>query len=172
MKLMESPWNILNLKRRLRLSKAHKEMFQSSTSDFLIRREVCTWASHQKLVYRNFISIPLQKDQELFFSYWDQGMDTAPPLVKRCIETHRKYLGEKYILLDNSTISDWVDIPIEIKQKRSQMSTTHFSDILRLLLLEKYGGTWIDATVYLTGKPELLPDLNFFVSQGKEIQDY
>ena len=125
-------WNCINLKRRVIISRAHKEMIESSTIDFLLRKEIATWVSKQRLLKRNFLSNLPQENQTLFFSYWDQGVDLAPPIVKRCIETHQKFLGEKYILLDKSTISKYVDIPIEIKQKRSQMSTTHFSDILRL----------------------------------------
>ena len=56
----------------------------------------------------------------------------------------------------------WIDIPEVIKLKRSQMSAVHFSDVLRLLLLRKYGGVWIDATVLLTGKPEWFPNEEFF----------
>jgi hypothetical protein len=49
-----------------------------------------------------------------------------------------------------------------MKLKRSQMSAVHFCDVLRLLLLRKYGGVWIDATVLLTGTPEWFPDEEFF----------
>ena len=44
------------------------------------------------------------------------------------------------------------------------MSNTHFSDLLRLELLIKYGGTWIDASVLITKYNEKLfkNDLFFF----------
>ena len=37
---------------------------------------------------------------------------------------------------------------IEQKYREGKISRAHFSDLLRLALLTKYGGVWIDATVY------------------------
>jgi hypothetical protein len=50
------------------------------------------------------------------------------------------------------------------------MSKTHFSDLLRLELLIKYGGTWIDATVLMTKYNEKFfrKDLFLFQSIGKK----
>ena len=44
------------------------------------------------------------------------------------------------------------------------MSPTHFSDLLRLELLIKYGGTWVDASVLITKytKDYFNKDLFFF----------
>ena len=36
------------------------------------------------------------------------------------------------------------------KHKNNIIDNTHFSDLLRLELLIKYGGTWIDASVLIT----------------------
>jgi len=154
--------HLTNKKRQLALARIHEEMLESSDSDFLIRKEIASWVASQELIKEDFTLDPVPDDGWFAFSYWDSGIEIAPPIVKCCVETHQKYFGDRYVLIDATTISDWVDIPIEIKQKRPQMSTTHYSDILRLLILQKYGGIWIDATVYLTGKPELFPDRDFF----------
>lgn len=54
-------------------------------------------------------------------------------------------------------MKEYVDIPPIIRKKLDSgiISYTHFSDILRLLLLTTYGGTWMDATIYQTAP---LPD--------------
>jgi hypothetical protein len=42
------------------------------------------------------------------------------------------------------------------------MSTVHFCDVIRLLLLSEHGGIWIDCTVLITGKPREYSNLDFF----------
>ena len=44
------------------------------------------------------------------------------------------------------------------------ISNTHLSDLLRLELLIRYGGLWIDSTTYMTGTiPAYINDSDFFV---------
>ena len=85
---------------------------------------------------------------------WLQGLETAPLLVQRCVESIRKYAnGMEVVVLTDKNISKYVDIPSYIydKLKRGCMGRTHFSDILRLHLLSQYGGVWIDSTMLMTG---------------------
>ena len=50
------------------------------------------------------------------------------------------------------------------KWKEGVISNTHLSDLLRLELLIRYGGLWIDSTTYMTGTiPAYIDDSNFFV---------
>ncbi len=84
---------------------------------------------------------------------WLQGEEKAPELVKRCIQSVRENTqGRPHVLLTQENLSEYLDVPPYIlnKYKQGKFSTTHFSDIIRLLLLEQYGGSWIDATVMLT----------------------
>ena len=84
--------------------------------------------------------------------YWEQGINNAPPIVQACIQSIRKFAGDEVILLDKDNVSKYVVFPKCIQQRidRNQMSQAAFSDVLRFTLLEHFGGTWIDATVYLT----------------------
>ena len=53
------------------------------------------------------------------------------------------------------------------KYKAGIISTAHFADLLRILLLINYGGIWMDATVLLTQKiPQILLDSDLFVFQS------
>ena len=72
-----------------------------------------------------------------------------------CINSQRKEYAGRYIFLDDKCIEDWIELPEMIKLKRPAMSTTHYSDIVRLLLLREHGGTWIDSTVFVTKKLEV-----------------
>ncbi len=93
---------------------------------------------------------------------WFQGIESAPALVQRCYESLQKNLTDKeIILLTLDNIFQYVDFPEHItrKWKKGIITNTHFSDLLRLELLIKHGGTWIDATVFCTGGD--IPDYMF-----------
>ena len=85
---------------------------------------------------------------------WLQGMEQAPLLVKRCYASLQKNLpGKKLVVVTEANLSEYVEIPgyIMEKWKKGIISNAHFSDILRLELLIRHGGYWIDSTVYCTG---------------------
>lgn len=91
---------------------------------------------------------------------WLQGIAQAPGLVKLCIHSIKRALAEKerICLLDETNLSRYIELPNYIVQKwqRGDISNAHFADLIRLRLLNVYGGVWIDATVYFTGNQ--LPD--------------
>lgn len=83
--------------------------------------------------------------------FWAQGYDQMPPLVKYCVGQIDKMKGDyQLVVLDKNSFKEYVDIPEIILRKLSdgKLTLTHFSDILRFALLEKYGGWWMDATIY------------------------
>lgn len=87
---------------------------------------------------------------------WLQGMENAPLLVQVCYASLcRNLIGREVILLKEDNIRDYVCLPdfIEEKHRKGLIPLPHFTDLLRLELLIKYGGTWIDATVLCTGRP-------------------
>jgi hypothetical protein len=101
---------------------------------------------------------------------WLQGIENAPVLVQRCFESLNKYLTDREIIvITDKNYSDYVEFPEHIKKKFESgvVTRTHFSDLLRLELLVKYGGTWIDATVLCTGSniPEYILNSELFVYQ-------
>ena len=91
---------------------------------------------------------------------WFQGMDKAPRVVKKCFKSLEDNLTDKEIILitfDN--IHDYVKFPDYIMKKwrSGQIRDTHMTDLLRLELLIRYGGMWIDATVLCTKKVDDIP---------------
>lgn len=85
------------------------------------------------------------------WQYWAQGYEQAPAIVQRCISSVKFHTADRqYILLNEHNIHEYVQIPSFITNKIHSMSQTQFSDVLRLYLLAIHGGTWIDATIYMT----------------------
>ena len=82
---------------------------------------------------------------------WWSGEEDAPQLVRQCIWSIRKNAGSRPVhLITERTYSDYLDIPPCILDKVSSgaMCLANFSDYLRVSLLERYGGLWLDATIF------------------------
>lgn len=85
---------------------------------------------------------------------WWQGEDQAPDIVKKCIDSIRKNAnGREVIIITETNYTNYVNFPawIEAKRKKGIISRTHYSDLLRLELLAKHGGMWVDSTFFCTG---------------------
>ena len=86
---------------------------------------------------------------------WWQGEENAPLIVKRCIQSIRDGAGDRTVtLITEENFRDYVDIPdwLYEKYQAGLITRTNLSDLLRLSLLARYGGMWIDATFFCTEK--------------------
>jgi hypothetical protein len=97
---------------------------------------------------------------------WLQGIETAPPVVQQCVRSIKShYTNEEVILLDGANISQYINVPdyITKKWRAGRISHTHYSDVVRMRLLAKYGGVWMDATTFLLDKlPEYISHADLF----------
>ena len=98
---------------------------------------------------------------------WLQGYENAPEIVKACINSMYKWLiGYKIEIINKENIFNYIDLPQHIIEKweKGIISDTLFSDFIRLNVLYKYGGIWIDATVFFTGPlPQYINNSDFFM---------
>lgn len=86
---------------------------------------------------------------KVIWTYWYQGYDNAPPVVKPCIEQW-KHLNPNWELrfIDKDNIKDYTD-DLGIKASAlNKIPLAVSSDLFKLQLLIKYGGVWADATTY------------------------
>lgn len=109
--------------------------------------------------------------QKIIWQYWGQGVNdqNQPEIVKASFKSVDINKGDYLIVrLDDENIKKYLDIPDFVYEKKGKNNFKHvfFSDLLRLALLDAYGGVWIDATVLLTDKisPDIL-NCEFFVFQ-------
>lgn len=81
---------------------------------------------------------------------WFQGFDTAPELVKQCVISWKYYNPDwTIVLLDSTTLIQYIDIETYIpNMNQKNINKTAMSDIIRCLLLNLYGGVWVDATTF------------------------
>ena len=82
---------------------------------------------------------------------WWQGIDKAPDIVKICIQSIRKNIGDRnLIILDESNFRDYTNIDPKYEKllKEKVISKTQFSDLLRLNLLYNRGGYGLTQRIF------------------------
>lgn len=119
---------------------------------------------------KEYETLPHERCNKVWFC-WYQGLDNAPLVVRKCYQSLKDNLIDREIIvITEENYLDYVDFPDFIieKYKKGIISKTHFSDLLRLQLLIRYGGTWIDSTVYCSGGniPQYMLDSNLFLFQN------
>jgi len=84
------------------------------------------------------------------WSYWDKGFDQLSSFRKRCVRTWFDLNpGWHFLLLDASSVWDYLEVG-DLPRQWKDMYVAFQADAVRLGLLAKYGGLWIDpATICL-----------------------
>ena len=127
------------------------------------------WLSKRYHVQREGTNkiVPQKADKEYVWICWLQGMGNAPEIVKYCYDSVQYWLKDKEIVVITAeNYSEYVELPDYVvdKWEKGVITDTHFSDMLRLELLIRYGGLWLDATTYITGElPGYVLKSDFFV---------
>lgn len=97
---------------------------------------------------------PIQSDQVIAWSMWWQGEEDAPDIIKACWESKRENLPSnvRQIIITEKNYKEYIEIPDYIMEKvnAGSIRLTHLSDIIRAILLYRYGGIWMDAAVLMT----------------------
>jgi len=94
----------------------------------------------------------IPEDSPIWFM-WYQGIKNAPALIKSCIQSVIiNRANHPVYIVDQNNYKKYVDLPDYILKKFNdgKFSITHFSDIIRMALLAKHGGYWIDSTYFVT----------------------
>lgn len=110
------------------------------------------------LIYKKPFEIKdLEYTDNIIWSYWNSKKQ--PLSVKVCIYSWFFYNPDCIIIvLNDDNVKDFINInefPERIKNikiKKEQVK----SDVIRLSLLEKYGGLWLDATIYLNSHIDIM----------------
>lgn len=117
-------------------------------------------------VVTNNISTHIDPTKLPIWQIWFQGEDLAPDIVKLCFKSIDKYAdGRQIIRLTEEDVYQFIELPDYVleKYKKGIITPAHLSDIIRVCLLAKYGGTWIDATVLLSNSiPTSILNSQFF----------
>ncbi len=139
----------------------------------IIKENNYNWKTYcyLKKKYKNKLdNLPTYKETHKYSNKvwwcWLQGEENAPALQRACLKSLRENLKDRdiqIITLDNLNIYIYMPEYIMEKYKKGKIPPANFTDLVRLQLLIKYGGTWIDSTVYCTKYNKNYFDRDLFV---------
>ena len=112
----------------------------------------------------------VHKQADHIWILWLDGIEKAPGIVQTCCRSVQECFPDRQIhILTQDNYREYVSFPAFIQEKIDcgQITRTHMSDLLRLELLIRYGGTWLDATVFCSSPkvPDYMLDSDLFLFQ-------
>lgn len=85
------------------------------------------------------------KIPNVIWTFWDGDL---PPLVKACIESWKRYNPEyKVIVLNKQNVQEYLPEPDLSKMRHVNAFVQRYSDFVRIHILAKHGGIWLDSSV-------------------------
>lgn len=138
----------------LRISKTAFRFAYEVLSRLQPRRAAPYPASPQVLVYENkgqqdvAVAESSRTIPKKIWSYWHQAEPDA--FVSRCIANWRTHCPDFEVqVLNQHTVQDYVPAH-DLPQGFERLNPVKQSDWIRLYLVSRYGGYWVDATIVLT----------------------
>lgn len=113
---------------------------------FLRKNFVINGAYHNEdIVFLNRNEQKVDVPKIIWIFWYD---DQIPELVQLCVDRIKKlHSNYKVNILNRNNVSEYIDININFLVEK--MPVANLSDLIRLKLLKKYGGVWLDASIIL-----------------------
>ena len=116
----------------------------------------------------------IKRYDNCIWTAWLQGEENAPEVIRLTIASIRQNAGgHPVIVLTKNNIEQYVEISSLIKQKHDAgiMGHAHFADVIRMRILETYGGIWLDATTLLYESIDSAAFSSAFYSPGLSVKN-
>lgn len=82
----------------------------------------------------------------IIWALWFQGESKAPEIVRCCLESWRRLNpGWQVVVLDRSTVDRYADVGLP-ESTFTSLGVQMQANLVRLALLLRHGGVWVDAT--------------------------
>ncbi len=87
---------------------------------------------------------------KIIWILWFQGWENAPKIAKTCMRTWRKHNPDWTIhALSSANLHDFIDLhQTHPGTKGKTLPYAVLSDVTRIALLHRFGGVWVDSTLY------------------------
>ena len=103
----------------------------------------------------------------IWMLWWDGKM---PPIIELCYRSKLKNAGSHpVILLTKDNVRDYVAFPSQVWEqfRRGKLRIAHLADMIRVQLIRRYGGLWLDASIYCSQEiPEAVFELPVYSIKG------
>ena len=100
----------------------------------------------------HFFASDTEKYDRCIWTAWFQGEENAPEVIQLTLASIRKNANKhNVIVLTDENIHRYIDIPALIHKKYidGTIAKAAYADIIRLMILARYGGIWVDATILM-----------------------
>lgn len=150
-------------------SKTSLEILRNSVSLKIIKKLDKKYSEKIRDIELKYIPSENNNERKVWLC-WFQGLESSPKIVQKCISSIKKNIKDREVIfLDIESYKNYIKFPSYIEKKidKGIISGAHLSDLIRLELLDKYGGTWIDATVFCSSSkiPKYMLDSELFMFQ-------
>lgn len=139
-----------------KLSKNEKEIFHNMRVYNHLKIKYSSFIDNHKIEKKD------RKKSNIIWWCWLQGEENAPKICKANLASLKDNIKDKeVIVIDEKNVYKYIELPEYIidKYKKGIISKAHYCDLVRLQLLIKYGGTWIDSSVYCSGYNKVTKEL-------------
>ena len=97
------------------------------------------------------IYLKQNKLPKIIWIYWEQSWESAPEICKKCLKSWKKYNKNwKIYVLSKNNLHKYIDMNSYVHDFWNKEPIQSRSDLIRINLLNIYGGVWTDATVFCT----------------------
>ena len=107
--------------------------------------------------------------------WWD-GERAMPDIIKMCHQSKMRAVGtHPIILLTKDNVRDYIDFPDYVwkQYEEKKICIQHLADMIRVQLIQRYGGLWLDASIYCAKSiPEEFFELPLYSIKGKIDERY
>ena len=140
---------------KISLNRKIKKYFLLRHKHFL-EKSICKRYDNIIGKYKNKLpETDLKINNKIIWVFCWQGIENAPNIVKDCVNS-LKFLNKDYklIIISKHNINEYIEIEEYIVKKfnEGKIGLAHFSDVIRVNLLAKYGGIWSDSTIFVTNE--------------------
>ena len=131
--------------------------------------------------YQQIEYVPNQETPKKIWLMWWQGENNMPPVSKACTNLIKRHVPDyeiniitKYNYNDYLCLDDVVGLLDKKFLGKPRMIIQYLSDIIRMRLLSRYGGIWIDSTVFVSESSTIreIEQLPFFTVRLNDPRDH
>lgn len=102
--------------------------------------------------------------------FWWQGRRAMPEIIALCYQSKVRAAGSHpIVLLTKDNVKNYVEFPDYVWEQfsKKKLKIQHLADMIRVQLIAKYGGVWLDASIYCRDKiPESVYQSEIFSLKG------
>ncbi len=155
---------VLPSKKGPRYMKGILRFFQKDLAKLVAQYQAISWD----------MSLPCR---QTIWCCWLGGEESMPDIVRACYASMQRNAPAdvQVKLITQENYRQYVTLPKYVEEKHRQgiISPAHFSDVLRFNLLSRYGGMWLDATVFVSDSiPEIYFQQNYYTQKVSNINQF